>query len=246
MQSFWLLLEKHPAPLWWILVFWLLICLNRNYLYILARLSDSPCDYCLWKWERRSRKFPCHQSLMYTQIMGWLQLRWAPRRIVCLCLWQLPPWQGLLVFLVIDAFCINVICWWCVPPYTYGGRHPPVCVWAWGGNGVFNPHRGREASISPSSLNVFYSPQFRKADQKWIAFKGASASVTAGHLSELLLRRKRGKLGLGGWAAVKWHVWGRWGWQSFKSLIRNELEWLLNKRSFYHNVDMQIQSWLQI
>lgn len=136
MQRAWLLLKKLPMPPWWILVFWLLICLNKNYLYISVRLSDSPCDYCLWKWERRSRKFPCHRGLMYTQIMGWLQLRWASRRIVCLRLWQLPPWQGLLVFLVIDAFCINVIHWWRLPLYRYGGKVAGcVCACVWSGSG---------------------------------------------------------------------------------------------------------------
>lgn len=136
MQSLWLLLQKASAPLWWISVFWLLICLNRNYLSILVRLSDFPCDYCLWKWERRSRKFACHQSLMYSQIMGWLQLRWAARRIALLRVWQLPPWQGLLVFLVIDAFCINAICWWCVPPCRDEWKASGcLCVslsWKWG------------------------------------------------------------------------------------------------------------------
>lgn len=133
-QSFWLLLENDSELLWWILVFWLLICLNRNYLYISVRLSDSLCDYCLWKWERRSRKFPCHRSLMYSQIRGWLQLRWAPRRIVFLRLWQLPPWQGLLVLLVIDAFCINAICWRRLPPCR-DERKASGCLcagWKWG------------------------------------------------------------------------------------------------------------------
>lgn len=138
------------------------------------RLSDSPCDYCLWKWERRSRKFPCHRGLMYTQIMGWLQLRWAPCRIVCLRLWQLPPWQGLLVFLVIDAFCINVIHWWCLPLYRYGGgRWLVVCVHVCGVEaGIFNTLGGREASSKESILNVFYLLWFTEADQKWIVFKG--------------------------------------------------------------------------
>lgn len=175
MRRPWLLLKKLPAPPWWILVFWLLICLNKNYLYISVRLSDSPCDYCLWKWERRSRKFPCHRGLMYTQIMGWLQLRWAPRRIVCLRLWQLPPWQGLLVFLVIDAFCINVIHWWHLLLYRYGGggRWLVVCVCVCGVEaGIFNTLRGREASSKESVLNVFYPPGFTEADQKWIVFKG--------------------------------------------------------------------------
>lgn len=168
MQMLWLLLKKLPAPPWWILVFWLLICLNKNYLYISVRLSNSPCDYCLWKWERRSRKFPCHRGLMYTQIMAWLQLRWAPCRIVCLRLWQLPAWQGLLVFLVIDAFCINVIHWWCLLLCKYGDW---LCVCVCG-NGVFNAVRGREASRTESILNVSYPPRFTEADQKWIVFKG--------------------------------------------------------------------------
>lgn len=174
MQRLWLLLKKLPAPPWWILVFWLLICLNKNYLYISVRLSDSPCDYCLWKWERRSRKFPCHRGLMYTQIMGWLQLRWAPCRIVCLRLWQLPPWQGLLVFPVIDAFCINVIHWWCLLLYKYGDwlcGFVCVCVSVCGVE-VFNTVRGREASSKESILNVSYPPRFTEADQKWIVFKG--------------------------------------------------------------------------
>lgn len=46
------------------------------------------------------------------------------------------------------------------------GRRSAVGVRARGGNGVFNPPGGREASASLSSLSVFYSPQFRKADQK--------------------------------------------------------------------------------
>lgn len=49
------------------------------------------------------------------------------------------PWQGLLVFLVIDAFCINAIHWWCLlPEYRY-----EACLWenvclCVCGNEVFN------------------------------------------------------------------------------------------------------------
>lgn len=190
MQSFWLLLEKPSAPLWWISVFWLLICLNRNYLYILVRLSDSPCDYCLWKWEWRSRKFPCHQSLMYSQIMGWLQLRWAPRRIVFLRLWQLPPWQGLLVFLVIDAFCINAICWWCLPPCRDEGKASGcVCVSVGVEMGyLIHTEAGRRASAWAPWMFFIHRSSGKLIKSK-TSFKGASAW---GYLSEPLLGEKEG------------------------------------------------------
>lgn len=119
------------------------------------------------------------------------------------------------------------------------GRHQAVCVWAWGGNGVFNPHRGREASISLSSLNVFYSPQFRKADQKWTSFKGASACATVGYLSEPLLGKKR-EVRPGGWAGVKPHVW---------CLLKANMNWItfiIKQVVIYHNIKMQIQSLVHI
>lgn len=45
------------------------------------------------------------------------------------------------------------------------------------GNGVFNTHRGREASGKESILNAFYPPLHGGTDQKGIVFKGKSACV---------------------------------------------------------------------
>lgn len=244
MQRTWLLLKKLPTQLWWILIFWLLICLNKNYLYISVRLRDSPCDYCLWKWEQRSRKFPCHKGLMYTQIMGWLQLRWAPHGIVCLRLWQLPPWQGLLVFLVIDAFCINVIHWWCLLLYRYGGKAGGgVCVGEWVCMEVqYLIHSEAEMwALRQSILNVSDPQQFTEADQNESCSRGICICDNDAFIRTSVLVQWGEKMLGGGW----WEEGERWRWQECNMEMQTAVLSFTDSQTdqwLYSNVNMQIQS----
>lgn len=92
---------RAPAP-WWIFVFWLLICLNENYLYISARLACF-CDYCLHRWKQR--------YWGNFHVISWCICRlrpdcapgWVLRGMVCPTRWQF--WSLTRRF--------RIFCYWC-------------------------------------------------------------------------------------------------------------------------------------